>query len=94
MNEHKTDKKAIIITGPPVHKSVGLSTHIEELLNSDLSNRFKMHHFETAGPMEAGDPSRAMRLLQFLWSPLPLIKMIIRSRAPVVHINTFMNYRY
>lgn len=94
MKDQKTDSKAIIISGPAINKCVGLSTHISVLLNSDLSNRFKMNHFETQGPLEAGDPPRSKRFLQFLWSPFPLIKMIFCSHACAVHINTFMNFGY
>lgn len=81
--------KKIVIFGPALDAVSGVSTHVNMLLGSSLSQQFQLLHFQVG--REGRTEGKLQRLLRFVFSPFSLAVFLIRERPAVVHINTSMN---
>ena len=79
----------ILVLGPSLHAVNGVSTHISQLLNSNLSRRFNVVHFQVGS--EGRKASLPGKLLRLASSPFALAVRIIYLRAAIVHLNTSLD---
>jgi len=89
-----TAKTTVVLCGPPVSALGGGPTHIRNLLNSPLTNRFHLVHFEAGSrgiESPAKDESLFAMVARLAASPWALAWCIWRSRPAVVHINSAMD---
>lgn len=89
-----TAKTTVVLCGPPVSALGGGPTHIKNLLNSPLKDRFRFIHFEAGSrgiESPAKDESLYAMVARLAASPWALAWCIWRSRPAVVHINSAMD---
>lgn len=78
----------VLLLGPSLSAVSGVSTHLNQLLASRLSQDFQLEHFQVGS--EGRQESRYGRIARYLLSPLHLGLRLMRGSA-VVHINTSLN---
>lgn len=89
-----TAKTTVVLCGPPVSALGGGPTHVRNLLNSPLTDQFRLIHFEAGSrgiESPAKDESLFAMLARLAASPWTLAWCIWRSRPAVVHINSAMD---
>ena len=79
----------VVVFSPALNAVSGVSTHVNMLLASSLSQRFQMLHFQVG--REGRTENRWQRLARFVLSPIQLAAFIVRRRPRIVHINTSMD---
>jgi glycosyltransferase involved in cell wall biosynthesis len=79
-------KTRILLLGPSRAAVSGVSTHINQLFESELSSQFHFEHFQVGS--EGRNEGRVGVLLRVITSPFALAGCIIRFRPLIVHINT------
>jgi glycosyltransferase involved in cell wall biosynthesis len=78
--------RSVILLGPALHAVSGVSTHVRQLLGSDLAHRVRLWHFQVGS--EGRSERGYQKILRVLASPVSLAAVILRQRADVVHLNT------
>lgn len=84
-------KARILILGPELGAVSGVSTHLNQLLESSLSEKFDLEHF-TVGS-EGREETPVGRFLRLLISPFALTLRIVRRRPEIVHINVSLDHK-
>jgi glycosyltransferase involved in cell wall biosynthesis len=80
-----------VLTGPARAALSGVSTHLNLLLDSELSETYDLIHFEVGREgRNEGPLARALRLLA---SPFQLARLLLTRRAAIVHVNTALTLR-
>ena len=69
----------------------GIATHLEQVLQSDLKNKYQFIHFQVGG--QGGEETLIHRVKRYLFSPISLAIRIIREKPDLVHINTSFDYK-
>jgi glycosyltransferase involved in cell wall biosynthesis len=80
-----------LLTGPQRAALSGVSTHVNLLLTSKLTETFSLIHFEVG--REGRNEGPAARALRLLVSPLRLAYLVLAHRAAIVHVNTALTRR-
>lgn len=78
----------VLLLGPSLSAVSGVSTHLNQLLASRLSQDFQLEHFQVGS--EGRKEGRYARIARYVLSPLHLGLRLLRGAA-VVHINTSLN---
>ncbi|MBL8539710.1 MAG: glycosyltransferase family 4 protein [Betaproteobacteria bacterium] len=81
--------QTVLLLGPALTAVSGVSTHLNQLLRTDLAQHFRLLHFQVGS--EGRYESSLRKLWRLLVSPWQLAKTIRRYQHPIVHINTSMN---
>lgn len=76
----------VLLLGPALNAVSGVSTHLNQLLGSDLSRDFCLKHFQVGS--EGHGESRLAAIGRYIFSPLILLYQIILLRPDIVHLNT------
>jgi glycosyltransferase involved in cell wall biosynthesis len=76
----------VLLLGPARSAVSGVSTHLNQLFESTLSQRFRLSQFQVGS--EGRAEGRAGSLLRLITGPLGFALCLIRSRPRIVHINT------
>jgi glycosyltransferase involved in cell wall biosynthesis len=84
-------KKTVVLLGPSLDAVSGVSTHIKQLLSSDLADAFQLRHFQVG--REGRKESRVARAGRMMFGPLVLARYLLVTRAAIVHLNTSINPR-
>ena len=87
--EDRPHNKIILLLGPSLHAVSGVSTHLNQLLDSTLSRRFNIVHFQVGS--EGRKASWPGKLLRLACSPFALALQIIYLKAAIVHLNTSLD---
>src|SRR5450631_4334923 len=79
----------VVLLGPALQAVSGVSTHLNQLIDSELKGSFDFLHFQVGseGRAKASVPQLAAR---FLFSPIEFGLFIWRHKPQIVHINTSM----
>jgi glycosyltransferase involved in cell wall biosynthesis len=81
----------VVVLGPSLTAVSGVSTHVNMLLGSSLSESFELLHFRV------GSEGRKERVFgkvgRFLLSPLQFAAFLVRSRIDIVHLNTSLDMK-
>lgn len=84
-------RRRIVLLGPSLSAVSGVSTHVNMLLGSTLSQEFELFHFQV------GSEGRQEGVIRQVWrlviSPLALIAYLLRNRTDIVHINTSLDQK-
>jgi glycosyltransferase involved in cell wall biosynthesis len=86
MNAART---SVLLLGPALEAVSGVSTHLNQLLSSSLTDEFDFSHFQVG--REGRVESAVGRLLRFVFSPLSLAGLLLRTRPDIVHLNSSIN---
>jgi glycosyltransferase involved in cell wall biosynthesis len=76
----------VLLLGPARSAVSGVSTHLNQLFESDLSSRFDLLQFQVGS--EGRTQGRLHTLLRLIASPFAFAACLICSRPLIVHINT------
>ena len=79
----------VVLLGPSLAAVSGVSTHLNMLFASALSQQFELLHFQVGG--EGRRESAFHRLLRLALSPLQLAAYLWRQRPAIVHLNSSMD---
>lgn len=81
----------VLILGPSLSAVSGVSTHLNQLLGSDLSKQYVLEHFQIGS--EGQKETFLHKMCRFLISPLLLGYKIIKLDSRLVHLNPPMNMK-
>jgi glycosyltransferase involved in cell wall biosynthesis len=81
-----TTKKKIVLLGPAKNAVSGVSTHLNQLFCSDLSDQYTLLHFQVGSEGREENPLAA--LWRYLSSPFALLVYLLRNAPDVVHVNS------
>lgn len=76
----------IMLLGPSPTAVSGVSTHLNQLFQSPLTDEFKLVHFQVGS--EGRNESAASKLVRFLFSPIQFLGQLIREKPQIIHLNT------
>ena len=82
-------KRSVVLLGPSLDAVSGVSTHVRQLLSSDLADEFELRHFQVGS--EGRRESRAARVGRLIFGPVVLATYLLRTRPDIVHLNTSIN---
>lgn len=91
MEKLGTEKVIVLLLGPSLKAVSGVSTHLIQLLNSELSDHFSFLHFQVGS--EGRNETLLHKMCRFLISPLLLGYEIIKLDPRLVHLNPPMNMK-
>lgn len=80
--------RTIVLLGPDLRAVSGVSTHLNQLMGSQLTDEFRLLHFRVGS--EGHSESTVARLWRYFVSPMELWRFLRRNDASAVHINTSM----
>jgi glycosyltransferase involved in cell wall biosynthesis len=86
-----SEKPCILLLGPERGAVSGVSTHLNQLLGSDLVEDFDLQHFVVGS--EGRPETSLQKLLRLLVSPFTLSARIVRLRPEIVHINGPLDHK-
>lgn len=81
--------KTVMLLGPSLSAVSGVSTHLNQLLHSRLSNDFKFLHFQVGS--QGRDETRHQKAMRVMFSPFYFFWQLSRQCPQIVHLNTSMN---
>lgn len=76
----------VLLLGPTRSAVSGVSTHLNQLFESALSDRFRLLQFQVGS--EGRAQGRALRWFRLTTDPLAFVACLMRARPRIVHINT------
>lgn len=86
------DKKPVVLLAGPERSAVsGVSTHLNLLFASSLTQEFDLKHFQVGS--EGREENAIGRAARLLFSPFSLAASILSERVDIVHLNTSLNRR-
>src|SRR5204863_7318106 len=85
----RVKRHVVLLLGPSREAISGVTTHLNSLLGSRLSNRFDLLHFQVGSEGRREGPIGF--LARLVLSPMALALAIARHGVDVVHINTSLN---
>lgn len=81
-------KQKILILGPAMSAVSGVSTHLNQLFNSDVTIQYQLFHFQVGS--EGRKENSIQKLFRFASSPLSFFVCLLQQRSAIVHLNTSM----
>ena len=81
--------RALLLLGPDRNAVSGISTHLNQLMDSRLAGHYRMLHFQVGS--EGRAEGRLGKLRRMLLSPWQLAWVLLRDRPAIVHINSAMD---
>ncbi len=81
----------ILLVGTNRKMASGVSTHINQLFNSSLNEKYQLDHF-TVGSFGTGE-SKVAKLWRFLTSPISFFVKVVVYRPNIVHLNPSMDFK-
>jgi len=89
--DNNTEKYRVLLLGPNVNAVSGVSTHLNQILNSKLSKDFIIKHFQIGS--QGRDESLFGRSLRVLISPIQLYIQLLFFRPQILHLNTSLEWK-
>lgn len=77
---------SVLLLGPSLSAVSGVSTHLNQLIDSSLGREFRLIHFQVGSEGRKEHPFG--KFVRLVWSPLALAGRLITLRPDVVHLNT------
>ena len=88
-SKRSTYNNRILLLGPSLTAVSGVSTHLNQLLASDLSQNFSIYHFQVGS--EGRQEHTIGKLIRLLLSPVGMIRAIKFYDPSLVHLNTSLD---
>jgi glycosyltransferase involved in cell wall biosynthesis len=82
-------KLSVLLLGPVLTAVSGVSTHLNQLFGSSLSETVRLTHFRVGS--EGVNESKLIRMFRLIVSPFHLLLILAVHRPHIVHINTSLN---
>lgn len=82
----KKKKDIVILCGPSLRAVSGVSTHLNQLLNSELGAKYSLIHFQVGS--EGRSESLAGKLGRLLIDPLKFALLIRKRKPAIIHLNS------
>ncbi len=82
-------KKTVCLTAPVAWALSGVSTHLRQLLGSDLAARYRLVHYQVG--REGREESRVERIGRLTLGPASFSRFLRRERVDLVHLNSSMD---
>jgi glycosyltransferase involved in cell wall biosynthesis len=79
----------VLILGPSLVAVGGVTTHLNQLFDSDLSEKFELIHFQVGS--EGRRENTLQRVARIALSPFIFFISLIRYRPEIVHFNTSLD---
>ena len=79
-------QERILLLGPTLIAVGGVTTHLNQLLGSDLAKHFELLHFQVGS--EGRLETTLQKIIRFAFSPLAFLLFLIQHRPAIVHFNT------
>lgn len=79
---------SVVLLGPSLAAVSGVSTHLNQLLGSELAQSFQMLHFQVGS--EGRKENAVQKIARLILSPLVFLFFLLKHRPGIVHINTSM----
>jgi len=79
-------KLKIALLGPSMAAVSGVSTHLNQLFGSTLTDHIKLFHFQVGS--EGRKESLVRKIFRFFHSPFAFAVFLLRYRPDIVHLNT------
>jgi glycosyltransferase involved in cell wall biosynthesis len=79
----------VLILGPSLVAVGGVTTHLNQLFNSNLSEKFELIHFQVGS--EGRLENTLQRVIRIAFSPFVFFISLIRYRPAIVHFNTSLD---
>ncbi len=81
--------KTVMLLGPSLDAVSGVSTHLNQLLQSHLVDEFNFIHFQVGS--QGRNETSIQKAMRFVLSPLQLLWRIVQQKPQIVHVNTTMD---
>jgi glycosyltransferase involved in cell wall biosynthesis len=81
--------KTVMLLGPSLTAVSGVSTHLNQLLSSNLVIDFNLIHFQVGS--QGRDENLINKTLRVFGSPFQLFWKIVQHQPEIVHVNTSMD---
>ncbi len=81
----------ILLLGPSLSAVSGVSTHLNQLMGSPLAVDYKLIHFQIGS--EGRQETKLQKLLRFIFSPIALTGVILKTSPDIVHLNTSLEQK-
>lgn len=85
------NRPKVLVFGPALEAISGVSTHVRQILASELSQEFDLLHFRVGSEGRRENPLQ--KLLRFALSPAQLALLLLRTGAGVVHLNASLDQK-
>ena len=82
-------KYKIVVFSPSLDALSGVSTHARMLLGSDLARDYELIHFQVGS--EGRRENALQKLIRFVFSPVQLALLLVRTGADAVHLNVSLD---
>lgn len=79
-------RQKTLLVGPSMDAVSGVSTHLNQLFDSELTTRLELLHFQVGS--EGRKESNFQKLFRFAFSPLAFLSFLLWHRPAIVHLNT------
>lgn len=84
-----SQKRSVLLIGPEISAVSGVSTHLRQIMASQLSQQACISHFQIGS--EGRNQSIAQKVLRLLSDPIRLWREISHKRVDLVHINSSLD---
>lgn len=84
-------KYRVLLLGPSLNAVSGVSTHINQILNSKLSNNYTINHFQVGS--QGRNESLFGRSIRVFISPVQLYFQLLIFRPHILHLNTSLEWK-
>jgi len=81
-------KLKILLCGPSRNSVSGVATHLNQLFDSKLTNKYQLVQFQVGS--EGRNENKIQKIKRLLFSPFQFIVAIIRQKPEIVHLNSSM----
>lgn len=81
----------VLLFGPSLSAVSGVSTHLNQLIQSSLQDHYELKHFQVGS--EGRKESPLTKFARWCFSPVSLITTILTTRTDIVHINTSFDHK-
>jgi glycosyltransferase involved in cell wall biosynthesis len=79
----------VMLLGPSLSAVSGVSTHLNQLLHSRLSDEFKLLHFQVGS--QGRNETSLQKVIRLGISPILFAWRLLRQNPKVIHVNTSMD---
>ncbi len=79
-------KPKILLCGPSRSSVSGVATHLNQLFDSELSNKYQLVQFQVGS--EGRKDNKIQKIVRLLTSPFEFILTIIRQQPDIIHLNS------
>lgn len=81
----------VMLLGPSLTAVSGVSTHLNQLLQSPLAVEFNLIHFQVGG--EGRSETSVTKLVRLFLSPLQFFTEVVNKKPQIVHLNTSLEQK-